>query len=665
MNYLPYLIWASPFVASALVLALYNRKAAGGISIGSIAIATLISAYELAGLSGHPVVLNISWFSLGALQVNVGMLMDGLSTIMALVVAVISLLISIYSYRYMEDDDGINRYWFFFTFFVGSMLLLVLSNNLLLLLIGWEGTTLSSYALIGHWYTDEPERWVGDADRHALGVPAWSTPSEAAIRAIVFTSLADVAFITAIGMLYSVSGTFSISALASSMPHVLAVMQSRGILIPFLIAFSLGAFAKSAQFPFHEWLVTAMTGPSSISALIHAATMVNAGVYLLLRFTPMFISGSLADGLSAQIEPFFIYMLIIGALTAFMMASQATVAKELKLILAYSTASQIGYMFMAIGASFFILPTVALFAAFSHMISQAIFKAALFLVAGVLIHQFGSRYIGDMRGIWKYMKYSSIAFFLAALSLSGVPPFSGFWDKDLILDLTSSAGLWAAYVVGMVVAFLTAFYIFRVIVMTFQAGPTGKVKEAKRSMMWPYLLLGVAALLFGILWPYALGNISGRIYIAMTFDSIIRWAPAQVVSQIPFNLVMSVPSVAVSLAGVFFAYFLYRGGKQPSFSKGNAGGVFGAIYTFLYDRWFINAVYYRVFVNGLSELSTLLGVFVEAKFFDGIYHNYIPNAFARVSGRFRKLQSGDFDRFIGLMFLGLLALIIIFLIFLR
>jgi len=665
MNYLPYLIWASPFVASGLVLALRSRRVAGGISIGSIAIATLVAAYELAGLSGHPVVLNIGWFSLGALQVNVGMLMDGLSSIMALVVAVISLLIAIYSYRYMEDDEGINRYWFFFTFFVGSMLLLVLSDNLLLLLIGWEGTTLSSYALIGHWYTDEPKRWVGDADRRTFGVPAWSTPSEAAIRAMVFTSLADVAFITAIGMLYSVSGTFSISALATSMPQVLAALQARGILIPFLIAFSLGAFAKSAQFPFHEWLVTAMTGPTSISALIHAATMVNAGVYLLLRFVPMFITGATAAGLSAQIEPFFMYLLIIGALTAFMMASQATVARELKLILAYSTASQIGYMFMAIGASFFIMPTVALFAAFSHMISQAIFKAALFLVAGVLIHQFSSRYIDDMRGVWKYMKYSSIAFFLAALSLSGIPPFSGFWDKDLILDLTSSAGLWAAYAVGMAVAFLTAFYIFRVIVMTFSAEPKVKVEEAKRSMLWPYLLLGVGALLFGVLWPYALGNLSGGIYAAMTFDSLVRWAPAQVVSRVPFNLVMSIPSVAVSLAGVALAYFLYRGGRSPSIAKEGAGGALGRIHTFLYDRWFINAAYYRVLVDGLSRLSVILGVYVESKFFDDIYHSYIPNAFALAGSRLRRLQSGDFDRFIGLMFLGLLALIIIFLIFLR
>jgi NADH-quinone oxidoreductase subunit L len=654
LNYILFLIWGLPMVAAALGLT--SKKLAPFLSVGSIFVSFVLSLLS-AFMSKMPYIVRIPWFSFLGDNVSMGMLFDGLSIVMGTTVALVSFLISVYSYKYMENDWGWTRYWFFFTFFVGSMMMLIYASNLVVMLVGWEGTTLASYALIGHWYTDEPERWVGDSNRKAWNVDMSTSPSHAGIRAMVFTSLADVGFITGIGMLYYASGTISILGILNAMPHILGVLYSRGLLLPFLIAFTLGAFGKSAQFPFHEWLVTAMTGPTSISALIHAATMVNAGVYFLLRFTPIIITAAYVAGMYAPISSFFTYILLIGALTAFMMASMAVSSNELKLILAYSTSSQLGYMFMAIGAAYFAVPTVAIFASMSHLISQAIFKAALFMAAGVLIHEYSSRYIKNMGNAWKNMKYTGIAFLFAALSLSGIPPFSGFWDKDLILDVTLYSGNLIAYALGIAGAFLTAFYIFRAFKLVFinKNENAKEVEEAHPIELYPYLLLGVLSLVFGIFWYFPYGGLSQIIYRLMTYNSIVTWPSFMTASGVTINASLSAISVIVALAGIGLALYLYAKNRELNIRSPFMLG----IQKFLYDRWYINAIYYRIFVNGTARISSWMYGHIEWGAFDKFYHALVPRAVTGLGSRLKNYQRGNIGKFISTMIIGGAILLII------
>ncbi len=650
-----FLIWGLPMLAAGLGLVL--RKQAPFISILTIAISFILSAISPFIVS-VPSVISYPWFMLLGLQINFGMLFDGLSIVMGSVVAFVSLLIAIYSYRYMYGDWGHIRYWYFFSFFVGSMLLLVYASNLIVLLIGWEGTTLASYALIGHWYTDEDEeRWVGDKGRYALGVPMWFTPSQSGVRAMIVTSFGDIGFITGIGMLYKVSGTLSILGIEKNITQIITSLNNNGLLIPFLIAFTMGAFAKSAQFPFHEWLVTAMTGPSSISALIHAATMVNAGVYLLLRFVPILLQGAVVAGLYSSLNIFFTYVLVIGAFTAFMMASMAIASNELKLILAYSTASQIGYMFMGIGAAYFIsTPSIALFASLSHFISQALFKAAMFMAAGALIEEFSSRYIKDMAGAYSKMKLTAIAFLLASLSLSGIPPFSGFWDKDLILESTLQTGNVIAYLLGVIGAFLTAFYIFRAFTMVFvNKGDENlkekEVKEAHPVMLWPYFVLGLLSLLFGIFWYFPYGGLSALIYYFVYRQSVV---------QLPTNSIYFSPldvgiSVTIALIGILSAFYIYRN-RREIVLKSDA---LKKLRDFLYDRWYINSIYYKAFVYSLNDFASALRKSVEFGSFDRFYHNLIPRFILGTGERLRKFQHGDIGKYLLVLLAGALVLLVI------
>jgi len=327
------LTWSLPFIGALLSLILRGkvRDIIAVLAILASAVFSTLSLQEFLR-AGEPIHMSYQWIQ--SLSISMGTYVDSLSGFMSLIVSWLSFLIAAYSLKYMGGDPGLTRYWFFFDFFVGSMLLLVLADNLVTMFLGWEGTGLASYALIGHWYTDEEERCVGDIGRKAFGISMWFTPSHSGLRAIVFTRLGDVGFIAGIGVLYYFTKSLSILEISERVVDWAGPMAESGLLLPFLLIFSLGAFAKSAQFPFHEWLVTAMTGPTPVSALIHAATMVKAGVYFLLRFSPMFVLAAHEVPIAVgQVHSFFSIVAIIGAFTAFLMASQALVSRELKLIL--------------------------------------------------------------------------------------------------------------------------------------------------------------------------------------------------------------------------------------------------------------------------------------------------------------------------------------------
>jgi len=593
--YLTAYTWLIPFLGSMLTIIFRGRRAVGLISIFSIFTSSILSSLLLLDVyfNGPRDIILYPWIE--SFHAFFGVYADALSAVVAFIVSWISFLIGVYSLKYMEGDEWWGRYWFFFTFFVGSMLLAVLARDLLTMLVGWEGTSLASYALIGHWFTDDEERCVGDVGRRALGMRMWFTPSESGFRAIVITGIADTGMLIGIGILLHLNGNVEFKALAEASGEWISKLYSLGVLIPFLILLSLGSMGKSAQFPFHEWLVTAMTGPTSVSALIHAATMVKVGVYFMLRVAPIIILGSTLS--SIPVKPFFEFIALIGVFTAFFMATQAIVAREIKLVLAFSTASQLGYMFLAVGTSPLIHEHyLGLISGLTHMVSHAIFKASLFLAAGAVIHTIESKYMDDAGELSREMKFTFLATLFGVLSLAGIPPTFGFWSKDMIIEAAYESG-YLLYWLSIVTAGVTAFYSFRYLFKIFMVESKHReehIHEAGLTMLIPYLVLGVLALAIGLLWP-----IGEKLYVFL-IDG--RYLGIEEAIHIPgLNLKNVLVSGIFILIGFIAAYYscMFKGGV---FKLGDQGFT-RAVYNLLYDRYCINSIYYLVFVEGFHKIS--------------------------------------------------------------
>ena len=697
--------WILPYFGALLSLILSRlgkiREYLAASLLGVSAICMTLLLREVLTSTEKVIAFSVPWIS--ELGIDIGVYVDTLSAFMALVVAWLSFLIGVYSLKYMEEDPGLTRYWFFFDFFVGSMLLLILADNLLLMFLGWEGTGLASYALIGHWYTDEEERWVGDPGRTALGIPMYFTPSHSGLRALVFTRLGDVGFLVGIGVLYALTGTFSIPEIAERSSEWAGLLASKDLLLPFLLAFSLGALAKSAQFPFHEWLVTAMTGPTPVSALIHAATMVKAGVYFLLRFSPIFVLashellGSMPKA-SAAIGTYFTIIAMVGGFTAFFMATQALVAREMKLILAFSTASQLGYMVMVLGCSGLVKEFASgMLAGFSHFMSHAIFKAALFLGAGAVIHAVHSKYIDDMGGLSDHMKITFYSMLIAALSLSGLPPLIGFWSKDFVMEITRESGLSIAFASGVITAALTAFYSIRLIIKAFLGTKSHNVEHLEEEhklhkahpiMSCPYLLLALVSLLLGILWPI----IGPKFYEALTGNILaLEEVPTHFEVHIdPTLLLISLTMVFLGIGTGIFSYLTKTGSNLLLVISRSRS--LPALQSLLYDRWYINSIYYKVIVNGFAWLSRFGSKWFDTLLIDGFYHRFIPRItdissalgfryietdviddgyhkgfvglLKEIGGELRRLQTGIVNHYLIIFFagLGILAYLLIWLV---
>ena len=626
------------------------------------------------------------------LGISFGVLSDPYTVIIANLVAWISFLVMLYSVDYMKGDRGLTRYWFFMSFFIGSMQLIVLSNNLLGLFIGWEGVGLCSYALIGYYYHDETENWVGTPGSMALGEEQAYSPSHAGMKAFFMTRVGDLAMLAGILILFVFSGTFNYHDLATSTGWATALAAS-GLLVPVALLIFGGAIGKSAQFPLQEWLPDAMAGPAPVSALIHAATMVNAGVVLVARIGPIFYFALASN--PALIQPFFMVVAWIGAFTAFMAATQAMVGFELKKLLAYSTVSQIGYMFLALGlAGLSTNFAEGLSAGLFQLISHAIFKAALFLMAGFLIHLTGTKYINEMGGLKDKLKITFAVFLIAAAALSGIPPLSGFWSKDAILATAWGAGQYGLFIVGSATAGLTAFYAFRMLGLVFygiRAKPgheeVGHEPKEASPLSWvPYSVLGVGTVVIGILGFFNLGNFlqaSAITYIYSLFSgaSFSSLAPTS-----SFNYVSSLITIGFIIVGLFFSVQLYvRRKVSPSRIVGESG-VAHTLHTFLENRWYINAVYYKVFVNaplrasywafdnleigGLERVNDgarALALWFSAggNWFDRNVIDMISDGAARAGKRlsraFRRLQTGVLEQYALVLAVGLIILLLLFL----
>ena len=504
-----YLPWKGPYIAI------------GAIGFGFVLFWFLLNDL----LNGAAREFSATWFEAGGGVFDLGMTIDPVAMVMMGVITFVSLLVQIYSLGYMRGESRLAWYFAVHSLFVASMLGIVLSNNLLVLYVGWELVGICSYLLIGFWY----ER---------------RSAAEAAKKAFITTRIGDVGLLVGILLLYNKLGTFHIPTILEA---VEAGELSSGVMTLSAILIFLGAMGKSAQFPLHVWLPDAMEGPTPVSALIHAATMVVAGVYLVARMLPLFEAAPAVSEL----------VIAIGLITAVMGATMALSSTDLKRVLAYSTVSQIGFMMLALGHG-------ALAAAMFHLATHALFKALLFLGAGNVLHAVGEHSDVDIRrlgGLRSRMPVTSVVFVIAALALSGIPPLSGFWSKDEILQGIWKDGNPVTLVITIGAFFLSALYMTRLCWLVFfgKLKPENEtVHEAPFVMTGPIALLGILTLVFGFTAPDWLDNVLGLPGEATGFGSFVL----DKADSFHEHVVLAAVSSVVALVGIVFGLALYRQGMS-------------------------------------------------------------------------------------------------------
>ena len=531
-----------------------------------------------------------------------GYLLDPLSSVMVLVVTGVGFLIHIYSIGYMGHEGGYYRFFGYMNLFMFSMLTLVLANNMLLMFVGWEGVGLCSYLLIGFYFLKK-------------------SASDAGKKAFIVNRIGDAGFILGILLTAATFGTIRftsaglgdaatnsgiLQALNSALDaHTLAAGAS--VLTAIALLLFVGACGKSAQIPLYVWLPDAMEGPTPVSALIHAATMVTAGVYMVARMNAIYQLAPTAMSVVA----------IVGVITAIFAASMALVQNDIKKVLAYSTISQLGYMFLALGAGAFA-------AGIFHLMTHAFFKALLFLGAGSVIHAMsGEQDIQKMGGLWGKIPVTAWTFMFATLAIAGIPPLAGFFSKDEILGraFERHPALW---IVGFITAGLTAFYMFRLVFLTFfgysRADDHAQkhIHESPQTMTLPLVILAVLSVIGGwIGWPASLGggNLLEKFLEPVVSPARAGVESAKVVEQTSSTeYFLMLASIAVAVAGIWLAYEFYR---TKRFAPELIAGKMGPVYRLLFHKYYVDELYDALFVNRTKELGTLLGKF-DAKVIDGV-----------------------------------------------
>ncbi len=550
------------------------------------------------------------WIQLGSLKVDMAFMIDPLSAVMILVVTGIGGLIHIYATGYMHDDNAFWRFFAYLNLFTAAMLILVLGDSLLLLFVGWEGVGLCSYALIGFWYQDHANARAGN-------------------KAFIVNRVGDFGFVLGMFLLFwsldaHGHGTLTIR----EMVKWAATLQSQMIWgVPVITLATLflfvGATGKSAQIPLFVWLPDAMAGPTPVSALIHAATMVTAGVYMTARMNVFFSMAPLTLNVIA----------VIGVATALVAATIALTQYDIKKVLAYSTVSQLGYMFIGIGVGGYA-------AAVFHLMTHAFFKACLFLGAGSVIH--AMHHEQDMRkmgGLKQWMPLTFITFFISVLAIAGFPPFAGFFSKDEILWLAASNEHWGIWFFAVCGAGMTAFYMFRQLFMTFYGQFRGDhhtrdhLHESPGVMTMPLVILAIGAVFAGFL---GLPGVLGGSQFAQWLEPVIHAHEAEHASHALEWGLMAL-SVSVAGAGCFLAYLMYRKeALSPDIFANLAGGGF---YRLFNNKWYLDEIYQVLFVNGTLLLANILSAF-DKYVVDGIVNG------SATLVRFLSWLNGLFDQYV-------------------
>jgi len=631
-----------------------GRRMSHTLTILGVLLAFILSAMTLKSVAMDGARFNetlYTWMVVGGLKMEIGFLVDGLTAMMMVVVTFVSLMVHIYTIGYMEEDEGYNRFFAYISLFTFSMLMLVMSNNLLQLFFGWEAVGLVSYLLIGFWYKRP-------------------TAIFANMKAFLVNRVGDFGFILGIGLIVAYADTLNYTEVFARTAQ-LATLTFPGtewmLVTVICICLFIGAMGKSAQFPLHVWLPDSMEGPTPISALIHAATMVTAGIFMVARMSPVFELSDTALN----------FVLVIGAITALFMGFLGIIQNDIKRVVAYSTLSQLGYMTVALGASAY---SVAVF----HLMTHAFFKALLFLAAGSVImalhHNQDIRWMGGVR---KYMPITWITTLLGSLALIGTPLFSGFYSKDEIIMAVHAStlpGAGFAYFAVMAGVFVTAFYSFRMYFLVFH----GKERfdqnpdahhgdhhghhdehqnphESPWVVTVPLILLAIPSVVIGFLTiqPMLFGDflkdaifVNTEIHLAMLVLREEFHGPAQLalhgLTSAPFWL---------AVAGVASAYYLYMVNPAlPTAIKARAM----PLYTLLENKYYLDWFNENILARGARALGTGLWKVGDQKLIDGLFVNGSWKVVAWVSSLVRRLQSGYIYHYAFGMIIGVFVLMTYF-----
>jgi NADH-quinone oxidoreductase subunit L len=631
-----------------------GRRASHSLTILGVLLSFVLSALTLKSVALDGARFNetlYTWMVVGDLKMEIGFLVDGLTAMMMCVVTFVSLMVHIYTIGYMEEDEGYNRFFAYISLFTFSMLMLVMSNNMLQLFFGWEAVGLVSYLLIGFWY-NKP------------------TAIFANMKAFLVNRVGDFGFILGIGLIVANAGTLNYTE-AFSKANELSLLTFPGtdwmLITVICICLFIGAMGKSAQFPLHVWLPDSMEGPTPISALIHAATMVTAGIFMVARMSPLFELSETALN----------FVLVIGAITALFMGFLGIVQNDIKRVVAYSTLSQLGYMTVALGASAY---SVAVF----HLMTHAFFKALLFLAAGSVImgvhHNQDIRWMGGLR---KYMPITWITTLLGSLALIGTPLFSGFYSKDEIIMAVHAStlpGAGFAYFSVLAGVFVTAFYSFRLYFLVFHGkerfdlNPDAhhgdhhdhhQTDQSAHESPWvvtvPLILLAIPSVVIGFftIQPMLFGDflkdaifVNTEIHGGMLLLAEEFHGPAQLalhgLTSLPFWL---------ALSGVASAYYMYI--VNPALPAAIKARVI-PLYNLLENKYYLDWINENILARGARALGTVLWKVGDQFLIDGVLVNGSWKVVGRLSGLVRKAQSGYLYHYALVMILGVFVLMTYF-----
>jgi NADH-quinone oxidoreductase subunit L len=582
------------------------------------------------GLKEETLVLPLfTWMRVEFFDVTWGLQLDSLSLVMMAIVTFISFMVHIYSVGYMKGDPGIARFMAYLSLFTFFMLTLVTAPNLLQLFFGWEGVGLCSYLLIGYWYDRE-------------------SANKAAIKAFLINRIGDVGFVLGLLTLFVLFGTVDFNTIFELVEEhqndTFSFLggQFHALTLVSILLF-IGAMGKSAQIGLHTWLPDAMEGPTPVSALIHAATMVTAGVFLVVRLSPLLEYAPLARE----------FMTLIGAATALMAATIACVQNDIKRIIAYSTCSQLGYMFMAAGLSGY---SASMF----HLTTHAFFKALLFLGAGSVIHAMSDEHdIQKMGGIWTYIPVTYAVMWIGSLALAGIPFFAGFYSKDIMIEVDWVSTLPVgkiAFVFGLSSVILTAFYSWRLLLLTFHGNPRADdavmshIQESPPIMLIPLVMLAMGSLFSGyVLYDLFVGEETsfwGAAIFVLPQDDVVR-AAHYVEGWVEWS-----PTMAAFL-GIGLAYLLYALAKSwPQ----KLATIFRGGYLFLYNKWYFDALYNHLFINPSLKLGKVLWKEGDEEIIDGLGPNGLAGLSVGAGGLLSRLQTGYVYQYAFAMMCGLVLM---------
>jgi len=631
-----------------------NEKLIGAIGTGMLFLSFLVSCKYFIQLLGDSVKSHqnviASWMSVGNLQVDWGFLLDPLSALMIMVVTGVGTLIHLYSIGYMHGEEGFYRYFSYLNLFVFSMLMLVLGNNALVMFVGWEGVGLCSYLLIGYYFE---KKSAGDAAK----------------KAFVMNRVGDFGFLLGLFTLFWALGSHGVWTInfveITENAHLLSgdMVLGASVTTVATLCFFLGATGKSAQLPLFTWLPDAMEGPTPVSALIHAATMVTAGVYMIGRLNLLF----------AMSPTTMFVVALVGALTAIFAATIGFAQNDIKRVLAYSTVSQLGFMFVAMGVGAF---TAGIF----HLMTHAFFKACLFLGSGSVIHAMhhalhhahlddDAQDMRNMGGLRKKMPVTWATFGISCLAISGLPFFSGFFSKDEILWWTfaSTRGNKVIWVIVVVAAFMTAFYMFRCLYMTFygeqKTNPKAKdhVHESPWVITLPLVVLAGLATVGGLIGiPHAIdiAHVGNKLnaFLAPVFHHSQELYKIEAHGSASTEIILMVFSVAVALAGIGLATVMYM--KDPSL-PGKFTAKFSTLHRAVFNKWYVDEIYDTLFVNTTKKLGIFCWRGFDVKVVDGIV-NGVAKLVGALSSVLRYTQSGLFQNYALTMVLGTVVMLAIF-----